>query len=79
MACRNLFDGLHSKIIVGKSNYEAGKKCCRRCEAFLYHNGTFCPCCGMALKATPTSRKDKEKLRQNQKLRLLLQGLMNEE
>jgi len=30
------------------------------------------PCCGMALRATPTSRRDKEKLRQNQRLRLLL-------
>jgi hypothetical protein len=33
----------------------------------------------MALRATPTARRDKEKLRQNQKSRLLLQGVMNED
>ncbi len=33
----------------------------------------------MALRTTPTARRDKEKLRQNQKLGLLLQRLMNEE
>jgi hypothetical protein len=31
----------------------------------IYHkHSTFCPCSGMALKATPTARSDKEKLRQ---------------
>ena len=33
----------------------------------------------MALRATLTARRDKEKLRQNQNLRLRLQGLMNKE
>jgi len=79
MTCRNLCERLYSKIIVGHSHYDAGKKYCRRCEVYLYHNGTFCPCCGMALRATPTARRDKEKLRQNKKSRLLLQGVMNEE
>src|SRR5438093_581959 len=69
MTCRNLCDILHSKIIVGKSHYDAGKKYCRRCEVFLYHNGTFCPCCGMALRATPTSRRDKEKTKTKSKIK----------
>jgi len=29
----------------------------------LHHEGAFCPCCGMALRVTPTSKRDKEKLR----------------
>jgi hypothetical protein len=27
-----------------------------------YRNGTFCPCCGMALRAMPIARRDKERL-----------------
>jgi hypothetical protein len=79
MACRNLCDRLSPKIIVGKSNFAAGKKYCRRCEVYLYHDGVFCPCCGMALRATPSARRDKVKLRQNQHLRVLSQRLINEE
>ena len=26
--------------------------------------GVFCPCCGMALRMSPTSKQDKERLRQ---------------
>jgi len=33
----------------------------------------------MALRATPTARRDKEKLRHNKKSRLFLQGLINKE
>jgi hypothetical protein len=28
--------------------------------------GVFCPCCGMALRMSPTSKRDKERLRQLQ-------------
>jgi len=56
---------LFSKIVFGKSHYEGGKKYCRRCEVYYYHNGVFCPCCGMALRASPTNRRDKERLRQS--------------
>jgi|SRR5690242_9951684 hypothetical protein len=62
MACRNLCEKLYSKIIFGKSRYEDGKKYCRRCE--VYHEGIFCTCCGMALRMSPTSKRDKERLRQ---------------
>ena len=41
--------------------------------------GVFCPCCGMALRATPSARRDREKLRQNQHVRVLSQRLINEE
>jgi len=64
MVCRNLCERLYSKIIFGKSHYEGGKKYCRRCDVYYYHSGVFCPCCGMALRTSPTSKRDKEKLRQ---------------
>ncbi|HET7149069.1 MAG TPA: hypothetical protein VFI73_11275 [Candidatus Nitrosopolaris sp.] len=64
MGCKNLCEKLYSKIVFGKSRYEGGKKYCRRCEVYYYHQGTFCTCCGMALRMSPTSRRDKEKLRQ---------------
>ncbi len=64
MACRNLCERLYSKIIFGKSHYEGGKKYCRRCEVYYYHDGVFCTCCGMALRTSPTNKKDKERLRQ---------------
>jgi len=66
MVCRNLCERLYSKIIVGKSHYEGGKKYCRRCEIYFSYDGVFCPCCGMALRMSPTSKKDKEKLKQIQ-------------
>jgi hypothetical protein len=37
MTCRNLYERLDSKIIVGKSKYEDGKKYCRRCEVYFLH------------------------------------------
>jgi hypothetical protein len=66
MVCRNICERLHSRTIVGKSNYQAGKKYCRRCEVYLLLDDVFCPCCGMALRMSPTSRRDKDRLRQLQ-------------
>jgi predicted amidophosphoribosyltransferase len=51
------------KIEVGQEMYFAGKKYCRRCEIFLYHNGLFCPCCGMQLRLSPARKRDKERIR----------------
>jgi hypothetical protein len=64
MACRNLCERLYSKIIFGNSHYAGGKKYCRRCEISSYYDGVFCPCCGMALRMSPTNKRDKERLRQ---------------
>ena len=64
MVCRNLCERLYSKIIFGKSHYEGGKKYCRRCEVYYCHDGVFCPCCGMALRMSPTSKRDEARLRQ---------------
>jgi predicted amidophosphoribosyltransferase len=44
-------------------NYKDGRKYCRRCEIFLLRLGNFCPCCRMALRKSPTARKQKEKPR----------------
>jgi hypothetical protein len=33
--------------LLGKSDYEGGRKSCRRCEVNYFHNGGFWPCCGM--------------------------------
>jgi hypothetical protein len=61
MACRNLCERLDSKIIVGKSIYEEGKKYCRRCEVYFLHDGLFCPCCGMRLRVSPVNKKDRNR------------------
>jgi hypothetical protein len=66
MVCKNLCEKLYSKIIFGKSHYEGGKKYCRRFEVYFYCNGLFCPCCGMALRRSPSNKRDKERLRQLQ-------------
>jgi hypothetical protein len=71
MACRNLCERLDSKIIVGESRYGLGKKYCRRCEVHFLHGGWFCPCCGIRLRLSSTNRKDKERLRQNQRHNVL--------
>lgn len=57
MVCRNLCERINSKIQVGRSNYLVGKKYCRRCEIYLYNDGTFCPCCGIQLRTTPHNKK----------------------
>ena len=42
---------------------KVAKSTCRRCEVYIYHDGVFCTCCGMALWITPTSKRNKEWLR----------------
>ncbi|MGB6673010.1 MAG: hypothetical protein WBE34_11295 [Candidatus Nitrosopolaris sp.] len=66
MACRNLCERFNSRFTVGGSHYGNGNKYCRRCEVYFLHDGIFCPCCGMALRMSPTNKRDKEKLRQLQ-------------
>jgi ribosomal protein L37E len=53
MVCRNMCDKISSKIVVGQSHYSLGKKYCRRCERYMFHEGRFCACCGMQLRTTP--------------------------
>ena len=43
---------------VGKSNYLIGKKYCRKCEVYLYHDDVFCPCCRSQLRTTPHNKKE---------------------
>ncbi|MFL6316974.1 MAG: hypothetical protein ACJ73C_09600 [Nitrososphaeraceae archaeon] len=64
MVCRNICERLYpKKIVFGISNYSLGQKYCRRCEVYIYHEGTFCPCCGMQLRLKRSSRRCKEILR----------------
>ena len=58
-----IYEKIYSKIIVYQSHYSLGKKYCRRCEIYIYHEGLFCPCCGMQLRTTPIDSKDKAKIR----------------
>jgi hypothetical protein len=62
MACLNLCENLSSRTKVGYPYYVDGRKYCHRCEIYLHYDGAFCPCCGTALRITPTSKRDKEKL-----------------
>ena len=64
MVCRNLCQRFDSRVPVGKAHYGNRNKYCRRYEVYFFHDGVFCPCCGMALRMSPTSKRDKEKLRQ---------------
>lgn len=63
---------IYSKIQVGENIYFSGKKYCRRCEIYFYHNGVFCPCCGMQLRLTPSNKEGKERIRQRKKQRKTL-------
>ena len=64
MVCRNICDRLGCKRTFEYDQYIVGKKYCRRCETYFYYNGSFCPCCGMQLRLSPTSKKGKERIRQ---------------
>jgi hypothetical protein len=66
MACRKLCERFNSRFTVGGSHYANGKKYCRRCEVYILYDGIFSPCCGMALRTSPTNKRDKERLRQLQ-------------
>jgi hypothetical protein len=69
LVCRNICERIYSKkILFGKSNYSVGKKYCRRCAVYLYHEGLFCPCCGMQLRLTPSDKEGKERLRQERRI-----------
>lgn len=37
-----------------------------RYEVYCFHEGLFCPCCSIALRISPTTKRDKERLRQIQ-------------
>ena len=64
MVCRNIGERIQSeKVVFGISNYGLGQKYCRRCEVYMYNDSMFCPCCGMQLRITPSSRRCKEVLR----------------
>jgi rRNA maturation endonuclease Nob1 len=65
MTCRNLCERLDTKIIVGKSIYEEGKKYCRRCEVYFLHDGSFCPCCGIRLRVSPVNKKGRNRKKEN--------------
>src|SRR5207248_9018290 len=45
MVCRNICERLGCKPSFDYNQYIDGKKYCRRCETYFYHNGLFCPCC----------------------------------
>jgi hypothetical protein len=68
MVCRNICERLGCKPSFEYDQYIVGKKYCRRCETYFYYNGMFCPCCGMQLRISPTSKKGKEKIRQRKKV-----------
>ena len=63
MTCRNLCERLYSKIIVGNSKYQGGKKYCRRCDVYFLHDGLFSPCCDMRLRISPVNKRDTTTLR----------------
>src|SRR5919199_768440 len=62
LVCKNICERIRYKRISfgAGGNYFDGRKYCRRCEVYLYHNGLFCPCCDMQLRLTPSSRECKE-------------------
>jgi len=65
LVCRNICERIrYRRISFGTGgNYSDGKKYCRRYEVYMYHTGLFCPCCGMQLRLTSSSRECKEILR----------------
>jgi len=62
-------------VLFGISNYSLGQKYCRRCEVYMYNDGMFCPCCGMQLRLTPSSKRCKEVLRKRREELLIRVGL----
>jgi hypothetical protein len=70
LVCKNICKRIRCKRLSfgGGGNYFDGKKYCRRCEVYLNHKGLFCPCCGMQLRLTPSSRECKEFLRKRKSI-----------
>jgi predicted amidophosphoribosyltransferase len=72
LVCKNICERIrYKRTSFGTGgNYFDGKKYCRRCEVYMYHDGLFCPCCGMQLRLTPSSRACKEILRKRKASRI---------
>jgi rRNA maturation endonuclease Nob1 len=62
MVCRNICETVLEDRSKPMHNLD-GKKYCRTCEIYFYHEGQFCPCCGMQLRTTPIDTKDKAKIK----------------
>jgi|SRR6187200_367119 len=74
MVCKNICERLGCKPSFEYNQYIDGKKYCRRCETYFYHNGLFCPCCGMQLRRTPSTKNGKERLRRRVYVNRTLKG-----
>jgi len=70
MVCRNICEGIYSKIVVGESHYFSGKTYCRRCECYFITTKIFCQCCGMQLRTTPAERECKVRVNGKRKRKL---------
>jgi rRNA maturation endonuclease Nob1 len=46
-----------------------GQKRCQACQAFIYWQGLFCPCCGYRLRIGPKNSKNNSMLRIKRKIK----------
>jgi hypothetical protein len=59
MVCKSICERILLKKY--RPGYSDGKKYCSKCEIYLFHEGNFCPCCGVQLRTSPADKKLKEK------------------
>ena len=44
------------KPATGYNRYKLGFKMCSSCDAWIKHDGTYCPCCGVPLRTKARTR-----------------------
>src|SRR5262245_6165648 len=55
MVCKSICERILLKKY--RPGYGDGKKYCSKCEIYLFHDGNFCPCCGVQLRTSPADKK----------------------
>lgn len=63
MACRDLCLRLKSAPTGRVSEYDVGKRFCRRCHCFFLTERLYCQCCGSRLRYKPRDHNAREKHR----------------
>ncbi len=61
MTCNGVCENHKATKPAYGGRYEDGQKRCQTCQIFVYHDGFYCPCCNMRLRASSRNTKLKEK------------------
>ena len=63
MARRILWEKMNSRFASVLGHQEKNGKCCSSCDLYYSYDEMYCPLCGMSIRESRITRRDKEKLK----------------